>query len=270
MPELPEVESTRRKLFPFIVNVKIKNVKVLHSTILDNISNHQLKNKICSKKIINIKRIGKNLFFQLEPNGVIHVHLGMTGRLIVDKQKPLHSRLEISLNNGEKLWFSDVRTFGKVAYFNEIPFKYRKFVDALDGEYSTQWLFQHFQKRKVPIKVALMDQQGIAGIGNIYANEILFYAKVSPFQKTHQLTYKQVAKIRQGIKVILTKAIEAEGTTFSDYYNPNGLPGNFQFQLAVYQREKLPCFRCKTPIQKTNFYQRGTYFCPQCQTQKQV
>lgn len=265
MPELPEVESIRRKLLPVIVGKTITNVTVLLSTTLLGSSERIFRNQVIGKTIQGIQRKGKYLFFELSPVGYIQVHLRMTGRLLFTNEIPAYARVKIEFTDGKKLWFADMRTFGKMAYFKTIPEQFLLLVDGLEDEISVDWLFHQFSQRSVALKTALLDQSIVAGIGNIYACEIAFFAGVSPFRKVNTLTKNQVRKIQKGIQQILTQATEAEGTTFSDYMNSDGKPGNFQLQLMVYNRKDEPCKRCKQPIQKITFQQRGTYFCSKCQ-----
>lgn len=265
MPELPEVESIRRKLEPFVIRRTILDVTVLRRSMVKDITPLAFRKNLLQKQIQSLSRKGKHLIFHLAPNGYLLIHLGMTGRLLLSSSQPPHARIRFSLDHGTDLWFTDSRTFGKVGYYDQIPKNILTLIDAIENDYTEKWLRQEFKKRDVPIKVALLDQKIVAGIGNIYANEILFYSGVSPFLSTRQLTKTQVKRIYEGIHVILSNAVAAEGTTFSDFLNVNGVPGNFQFQLAVYLRNNQPCLRCGTPIVKENFRQRGTYYCPTCQ-----
>ena len=270
MPELPEVETTIRGLKPIIgssiINVKINTPK-LRFLIPKNLS--LIKRDVV---ILNIKRMGKFIIMHLNNNHSIVIHLGMSGRLrlynALNFIKKKHDHFIISTNKEHLIVFNDSRRFGFVDYDKTYLVYKRKNilnlgVDALEKSLTGELLFMKISKRVVTIKQILLNQSIIAGIGNIYASEILFNAKISPFYKGKDLTLLQCVKIVNSTKKILNKAIFFGGSTLRDYVSTDGTLGGFQNEFKVYNQEG------KTIggkyIRKIVHHGRATYYCPDLQ-----
>ncbi|MDK9701047.1 MAG: hypothetical protein OEM52_12945, partial [bacterium] len=206
------------------------------------------------------------LFFQLEPSGFFHVHLRMTGHLEYGLQQPDYTRFVLQFAKTRKrLWYADSRTLGRLAYYESIPEDIAALTDAVNDSYDEKLLYEKFQARKCALKDVLLDQSFLAGIGNIYACEIAFRARVSPYRIAERITKPETKRIYREIIAVLQEAVAAEGTTFSDFRGADGKPGNFQSQLTVYDRAGEPCHTCGSAIQKDMYHGRGTYHCPKCQ-----
>ena len=265
MPELPEVESIRLKLNSYVVGKTIDRVEVFLPRIIEGKTVRSFSASIQGKTISGTKRIGKYLFFELSPKGWLHVHLRMTGRLIVADSSPKYARVAFHLNDGSTLWYEDSRTLGKISYFESIPEEVSRLVDGLNDSYDGEWLYEQMKRRSAPLKDVLLDQKLIAGIGNIYACEVAHRAKISPYRPANRVTKKEAVRLVEAIRSILSAATIAEGTTFSDFRGADGKPGNYQSQLTVYDRRGQPCPVCGAIVVKEMHHGRGTYFCPKCQ-----
>lgn len=292
MPELPEVET--------IVNDLKK--KVLHRTfialwtdtakIIKKISFFQFKKNILGKKIIGVKRRAKNILISLSDNYVLLIHLKMTGHLLVGKwqikEKKWVSnikgamsndpgnrflRLIFSLDNGQQLALSDIRKFAKVELWKEAELlKSKEFIalgpEPLDHSFTFSKFKQLFFKKKGKIKPVLMDSKFIAGIGNIYASEILLEAMIHPESRVENLKEKDLKDIYKAIKKVLKKGIKARGSSISDYRDLQGERGGFQKIAKIYGKKGQKCPYCNTKIERIVVGQRGTFYCPVCQIKK--
>jgi formamidopyrimidine-DNA glycosylase len=271
MPELPEVETIVRGLRKTVVGKKIKSAKVIFPGIVKQDTKTFRKN-VEKAKIIRVRRRGKYILIDLSNGSTILAHLGMTGNfLLVKSSSPgnRHDHLIVRFyENDKELRYNDQRKFGKIKSFRTSKEENVSELKKLGPEslnISSFDFINLFQKRKGRIKSALLNQQIIAGLGNIYADESLFGAKIHPAQKIDQLTFPQLRKLHQAIQIILRKAIKAGGSSIENYYNVNGEIGHFQFQHKVYGRESLSCKRCGTEIKRIKINQRSSYFCPKCQ-----
>jgi formamidopyrimidine-DNA glycosylase len=268
MPELPEVETIKRYLEKDIIGQKILEVK-----ILDKKSLKGNKNLLVKRKILEIERIGKMLNLKSCKNINLLFHLKMTGQLLylknLDNLKP---RIIFYLSKGF-LIFNDVRKFGWVKVLTDEEREREISELGVDA-----WkLIQNFNKAKIylqniltktkrPIKLVLMDQTKIAGLGNIYTNEILFLAKINPKMPANKISEKQIINLIKAIREILKRAIKSGGTSFHSYLKPDALKGNYQEKLIVYQREGEKCYRCKSKIKRIILGNRSTFYCPNCQS----
>ncbi|GAB4180866.1 MAG: bifunctional DNA-formamidopyrimidine glycosylase/DNA-(apurinic or apyrimidinic site) lyase [Calditrichia bacterium] len=268
MPELPEVETIRLDLvdylsFPAVINrfdIRDSEYFLKHSNIASGSS-------MLNKSILGVKRHGKKLLFELD-DGYLVFHLGMSGQIISDPNNskyPKHIKLEMLLGDFP-LYFLDIRKFGYIKYFPQLDDKLIKNgKDPIVENISHQWLESELKKRKAPIKTILMDQNLVAGIGNIYASEILFCSGISPYRPGNKLTQKEIGTLIKCTDSVLRDAIQRFGTTFSIFQNLKGREGkNVEF-LQVYLRDNQPCFRCGTEILKVQIGNRSTYYCPSCQ-----
>lgn len=256
MPELPEVE-TIRKYLKKIVNQRIKTIQVIDKkAIYGNFRS------ILNKKILDVKRYGKILILVLENNWFVLFHLKMTGGLfLIDSPKLQHKRVVFNLSSG-KLIFNDSRKFGWVKIVNSLDY-FNLGIDALNLKFKD--FYSYISSTSKPIKLALINQEKIAGIGNIYANEILFQARINPLKRANQLSFSEIKNLYRAIKKILKKAIILEGTSFKSYLKPDFSLGRYQKNFLVYNREELPCLNCRTKIKKIILGGRSTFYCPQCQ-----
>ena len=267
MPELPEVETIVRDLSPKVVG---KKIIAISSDLKYKAQALRLQKYLNNKKITSLTRYGKYIFFQIQKELFFIVHLRMTGKFVYpadDKKKADHQRITFILNNGKNLAFCDVRRFGTMEIFikKEEFLQAKKLgMDALSKNFQFNFFFDLLQSSNSLIKNFLLNQQKIAGIGNIYACEILYKSKISPYQKTSTLTKNQAKELFKNIQTILKLAIKKAGTSISDYTRIDEKTGEFQNFLKVYQRKGEICVVCKNKIQKDNS-NRSTYYCPSCQ-----
>ncbi|ASP27936.1 formamidopyrimidine-DNA glycosylase [Spiroplasma corruscae] len=274
MPELPEVETVVSILKKNVIGKIIKNISILYPNLIKtDILVDEFKNTLINKTILDITRIGKYIIFDLG-DYVLISHLRMEGKWFYINDLSLVSEKHIeaifSLDNGYYLIYDDTRKFGT---FNlELKDEYKKinpivkigpepFNEAVNGIY----LFELMSKSNKYIKTILLDQTKISGIGNIYADEILFDAKIHPESKTNKLSLNAYNNIYESSKKILRRAIELGGSTISTYKAGHGISGKFQNELKVHLRKNEPCFVCKTNIIKIKVNGRGTYICSNCQ-----
>lgn len=264
MPELPEVEVIRLYLEANLINKTISGVEILNkkSFIGD-------PKKIINQKIIKFTRIGKQLSIHLSNNLILLVHLKMTGQLVLNAPNK-YTRVILKFNNNLSLYFNDLRKFGWVKILNPnelIEFQKNLGIDILSHKFTQKYFFQQIQNTSRPIKSVLLDQNKFAGIGNIYANDALFLAKIHPTTPSNKTTFKKASLIHDFLIQIMNESIKNGGSTAKDkgYVKPDNTPGQHQDHFQVYQRENQPCLICKTPIKKIKLGGRGTFFCPNCQ-----
>ncbi len=267
MPELPEVETIRRQLEPLYQGDVITKVNARTPYLLKNCSPQTFSSAISGKKIDRFSRKGKFLVFECQ--GVFPVfHLGMSGIFLKDKAEskyPQHIHVELYFDSGKQLFFQDMRKFGKVWLYNNYPEFPTLGLDPTITEMTIEWLQAMLTNRKMNMKAFLMDQSIIAGIGNIYASEILFQSAISPLRKANKLSTHETKSLHGAIHNVLTSAIEKFGTTYSAYRTINGLSGENQNFLAVYQRDGESCVTCDGLIKKIVLGSRSTFFCENCQ-----
>lgn len=270
MPELPEVETIVRGLRKTVSGKKIKGIKIVPCRVLQN-SSAYLKRNLINQKIAEVNRRGKNIILHLSGGNFILIHLGMTGNLsYLNKSTPFgkHDHIELKFSDNSALRFSDTRKFGKFKLIKSNRIKNLKELRVLGPEpleIPKNDFVKLLQKRKGKIKPTLLNQKVIAGIGNIYADEALWEAKIHPLQKVSSLSRDKLIKLHQAIQKILKKAIKAGGSSVDDYLDLEGKEGLFQLQHKAYGREGEPCPRCKTEIKRIVLNQRSSYFCPRCQ-----
>jgi len=279
MPELPEVETIARGLRETIVGNKVKNVQAFFPGIVKQNFNI-FKKTVAQKKIVGVRRRGKYLLMDLSGGKTILVHLGMTGNLLfvnkrsslpLSQTKPINKHDHLIFRfcgSNAQLCYNDQRKFGKIKVFNtqeesNVPELKKLGPEALDV--TTSELVNIFAKRKGRIKSALLNQQIVAGLGNIYADESLFEAQINPAQKVDLLNNDQLKQLHKAIRKILHKAIKAGGSSIDNYLNVNGKMGEFQLQHRVYGREGERCKRCGAVIKRIKINQRSSYFCSTCQ-----
>jgi formamidopyrimidine-DNA glycosylase len=288
MPELPEVQTIVSDLNQKIVGYTIADFWSDWPKAIKNLSLEKFRKEIKNRKILGVRRLGKNIFIDLSGGKTLYVHLKMTGHLLVkSKDKSPKSKTNYfsdKVNNYiHHIWtlrknkkelsmeFSDVRKFAKIVLdktkkINELPEIKKLGIDAMNSKFAFAKFGDILSKRsQKKIGLVLMEQELLAGIGNIYRSEILFESKILPQRKVSSLKEEEKKDIFKNIKKVLQKAIKMRGTSDSDYRDTNGAPGNFQKFLKVYRRAGKRCPRCATIIKKSALGQRSVFFCPKCQ-----
>jgi len=269
MPELPEVETTVNSL-NILKNKKVTNLQIYTKKLRYTVPHIKLK-KIIKSELIQSRRISKYVILDFKNNYTLIIHLGMSGRLKILKNyssKHKHDHLSIKFNNNSYLLINDPRKFGFVDFIEsdkiyKLSYIKKLGIDALDKKLSIEYLYKKIKKSDVLIKQILINQHIVAGIGNIYASEILFDAKISPLKKGKSLNKYQIGKIIKSIRKILKRAVESGGSSINDYVSPDGTLGNFQNNFKVYGKEGLLVRGFK--IKKVILYGRSTFFCPEIQ-----
>ena len=270
MPELPEVEVIRRGLVPVLVGRRFLAVQVGAKRLRQQSSPQELRRWVLGRRLEGLRRRGKYLRFDLEGGVTLLIHLGMTGRLLMGPppSPPLpHVHLVFQLEGGLELVFQDIRRFGQVLVFppGEDPLPLARVgAEPFSRKVTPAWLAEQARGRSRPIKNFLLDARILAGIGNIYACEILFAARLHPATPVTRLTLADWDRVLTETRRILTHAIKKGGTTVANYLNSKGEAGLFQLELLVYGRTGEPC-RCGTPINRLVQAGRSTFFCPLCQ-----
>ncbi len=272
MPELPEVETIRRSLQKSIINRTILQIKLSEKARIEHTDRNQLIETLNGSRIITIERRGKYLLLNLESQWTLVIHLGMTGKLVFHvKQSEVqkHDHLIIEFNDQSYLVFNDARRFGKISLTRQSDIHLHPFLCKLGIEYNDvgmkEDLIKKISKSKSSIKSVLLDQTIIAGIGNIYACEILFESKIHPEKKSNFLTLIDINRLLKVIRKILELAIELGGSSIKDYIDGTGHKGSMQNYLKVYDRENKECVNCKSIILRITEQGRSTWFCPKCQ-----
>lgn len=275
MPELPEVEVTRLGLLPHLPYRKVIHITWSNKSLRHPIPRKALKEYIQGSRFRTIERRAKYLIFRMENKAALVIHLGMTGKLSLlpaGSPREKHDHLYILLDNDMELRLNDSRRFGSITVWppHEAAELENKFsaglgVEPLSAGYGVDYLQKICCGRKQPIKTFLMDAAKIAGIGNIYANEILFDAGVLPQTPVSRISRTRWKQIIISTRRILRQAIECGGSSISDFLGASGNPGYFQLRFNVYNRAGQPCRKCGRSISKSVIAGRATYFCPRCQ-----
>lgn len=270
MPELPEVETTLRGIQPSIQGQIIQKLLIRRPNLRWPIPKKDLQ-QLVALKITGVVRRGKYLLLSTA-KGHMLIHLGMSGRLrILDKfiAADKHDHVDILFKNGSLLRFTDPRRFGALLYTEDDPKHHSLLknlgVEPLSRQFSALYLKQQLANKKLPIKSAIMDQRIVVGVGNIYATEALFKARISPLRPAKALLLKDLKQLVNAIKAILRLAITKGGSSLKDYLNSEGKLGYFTHQLNVYGRAGLPCLRCQATLQLIRIGQRSSVYCQQCQ-----
>ena len=268
MPELPEVETVIRSIAPKVLNRKISHINVYWDKTLSTHSDSELNKSLKNKSINEVSRRGKYIIFYIE-NGYIVIHLRMTGKLIFQQEniEPLpHSRFEFLFEDNSKLTFTDIRKFGRIGFDEKLDSLNNKLgLEPFSKKLTADYLLIKFRNRTGPIKSALLNQSIIAGIGNIYADEILFKIKLHPQIQANSLNLKKISKLILATQSILQNAIDSMGTTIINFSFDKNSIGNYGSQLNVFNRANKKCLICADNIKKIKCAGRGTHFCPTCQ-----
>jgi formamidopyrimidine-DNA glycosylase len=290
MPELPEVETTRRRIAPLLVGRRIRELQTSAPSYFFVTPPAKLRRALAGRTTRSLERRGKYLIAQLDDGSRLVIHLGMTGQLFArgassvrllsataraalgpeeqpDFAPDGHTHLQLHfVDEGPPVYLRDVRKFGKVIWLPAGESHER--LDRLGPdalELSGELLFAATRKRRTPIKAVLLDQRVAAGTGNIYADEALFLAGVRPGRRAARITRRESAAIADGLHRVLLRSIETGGSSISDYVAPDGADGTYQEERRVYARQGAPCYSCAAIIKRTVVAQRGTHYCPKCQ-----
>lgn len=271
MPELPEVETVRKALLLKLKNKKIKDINIIHNNVFKDQDIKKVKENIKNETINDIKRRGKWLIFVLD-NYYLLSHLRMEGKYIyrtkTDKIEK-HELVIFNIDNEFELRYKDVRKFGKMYLIKKEEIKNSILkelgLEPWDNKLTTTYLTKKYKSKTIPIKTILLDQSIITGIGNIYADEILFLSKINPYKKGKDITTKEKEKIIENTKKVLEKAIKEGGTTIRSYTSEEGVTGLFQNSLNVHQKEGEKCPVCNSIIIREKINGRSTYYCNNCQ-----
>ena len=277
MPELPEVETVRLGLEKHAVGRKINGVAILHPRATNSNSIAPIS-AIKGSKIQSVKRRGKFLWFELDRDFALVAHLGMSGQFIVrDREAPLetHARARIDFGDRKReIRFIDQRTFGWLAIDDlvdskrgRVPRSMRHIAaDIFESDYVEADVIESIRRRKSEIKRVLLNQEIVSGIGNIYADEALWYSKIHPERIASNLSEVEIRSILKSVKKVMKRALDAGGTTFDDLYiNVNGESGYFDISLRAYGQDGRSCRRCGAIIRRIAFANRSSHFCPRCQ-----
>lgn len=272
MPELPEVETVRRGLTELVAGSQIRTVDVLYPKMI-NLPPEDFTNALKNQIIEKIDRRGKYLFIRINNGLTIVSHLRMEGKYDFEPEgTPLskHTHIVFHLTDGRQLRYNDTRKFGRMNLVDtghELTVAGLKTIgpEPTERDLTLDYMRKIFGKSKKLVKPFLLDQSNIAGLGNIYADEVLWLSKINPKQPVNTLSVAELKLLRKSIIDEIKKAIDGHGTTVHSYSNAYGEAGNFQNHLNVYGRQGEPCLRCGTPIEKIKLAQRGTHFCPNCQ-----
>ena len=276
MPEIAEVETVRNTLKNRILNKKILDVKIYYKPIvLDN--EKEIKENLINKEFIDIKRIGKWLLFETDTHYLLS-HLRMEGKYFLKKQDdPLekHEHVEILFEDGMSMRYHDTRKFGRMKLVKkeelyEFEGIKKQGIEPISDKLTKEYLFSKISKKTLPIKTILLDQTIISGLGNIYADEVLFDAGISPFKRGKDITMEECEKIKNSSKKIITAAIKDGGTTIRSYTSSLGVTGRFQQHLMVHSKAGEFCSICGTKIEKSFVNGRSTYYCRLCQDTYEV
>lgn len=277
MPELPEVETVRRTLEVQLQHPVIEKAEIFWPRIVEGIDVQAFCDTICGQQIQDYQRIGKYLIFVLDRH-VIVSHLRMEGKYYVQPTgtpyDALHTHALITFTNGLSLRYHDTRKFGRFYLYDrndeltaQKAFQHCGY-DVFDERCTPEYLYEKLHSRRITLKQALLDQSVMAGVGNIYADEICFALGYDPETKIHRVRKKDYPQILAQARRILGGAIKAGGTTIRSYTSSLGVDGRFQLQLKVHARKNQPCPICQTTILKKTVATRGTYYCPNCQRKR--
>jgi len=269
MPELPEVETIRRDLETRVVGHSFSSVQLLWSRAVRQPNPEEFTHRLTGQKIESLERRGKYLIFHLSSGAALILHLRMSGWLhYTSSSSPLeiYCRNVFFMDDGSQIQFCDRRKLGAiwlVANPEEVVGKLGP--DPLAPNFTPKLLKQRLQKRSAPIKAVLCNQEVLSGVGNMYADEALFRAKIHPLKKAGDLSFKEITRLHQSIRQVLQTALSQRGASIADYKDTEGQPGTAQLAFAVAHQRGKNCPVCGTPIQRIAVRNRGTYFCPSCQ-----
>lgn len=269
MPELPEVETSRRGIAPWLEGMRVNDVVVRERRLRWPVP-AEVDRLLPGEIIHSIRRRAKYLLFDTDA-GVLLLHLGMSGSVrIIDHSEPAakHDHVDIVIEDGKALRFRDPRRFGSMLWTSDAskhPLLRDLGPEPLGPNFDGDYLWRAARGRRISIKQFIMNASIVVGVGNIYASESLFLAGIHPLRRADRVALPRMLRLATSIRSVLQQAIKAGGTTLRDFYNGDGEPGYFRQQLGVYAREDEPCRRCGTPIAALVLGQRSTFYCKRCQ-----
>lgn len=270
MPELPEVETTKRGIAPYVEGRRVEAVQVRESRLRWPVS-PQLAQQMPGQLIQQVRRRGKYLLFDTA-SGCMLLHLGMSGsvRVLLEPRPPeKHEHVDIAMAGGILLRYKDPRRFGSLHWLTTDPLQHPLLAslgpEPLAAEFDGDYLYRHSRGRKIAVKNFLMNAQIVVGVGNIYANEALYHAGIAPGRAAGAVGLQRYRRLAAAVKDVLQAAIEVGGTTLRDFTAAEGEPGYFSQQLYVYGRGGEPCLNCGALVQTSRLGQRATYHCRRCQ-----
>lgn len=268
MPELPEVETSRRGIEPHLVGATILHAVVRNDRLRWPVS--QEIHRLSDQKVLSVQRRAKYLLIELAEGWII-IHLGMSGSLrVLPEALPAakHDHVDLVMSNGKVLRYTDPRRFGAWLWCADLAVSSvlaHLGPEPLHETFSAEYLFEKSRNKRMPVKPWLMDNKLVVGVGNIYASESLFVARILPDRPAMELTLDEAEVLVSTIKAVLLRSIEQGGTTLRDFLQTDGKPGYFAQELQVYGRVGEPCRVCATAIKSSKHAQRSTFYCPQCQ-----
>jgi formamidopyrimidine-DNA glycosylase len=271
MPELPEVETTRRGIAPHVAGRRIVEVVVRERRLRWPVP-RELPRKLRGACFLRIDRRAKYLLFHCDA-GCMILHLGMSGslRVVPDAAPPQkHDHVDFVLDSGTRLRFRDPRRFGSILWTRGDPLEHELLAglgpEPLGDEFSGAWLFERSRGRRQPVKSFIMDGRIVVGVGNIYASETLFAARIHPRRAAGRISRQRYDELAAAIRDVLNASLASGGTTLRDFVSGVGEPGYFRTELAVYERDGEPCTVCGTAIRSVRLGQRSGFYCPRCQS----
>jgi len=268
LPELPEVETTKRGIQPYVENVNLRSIVVRQPRLRWPVSEEL--SALSMSKVISVERRAKYLLLGLS-DGHIIIHLGMSGSLrVVDMNEPAgkHDHVDFLMDNEKIIRYNDPRRFGSVLWTKDLtnhPLLAKLGPEPLEESFDGDYLFKQREGKTKNIKQFIMDNKIVVGVGNIYANEALFLSGIHPKRSANKISKNRFKLLANNIKWVLSEAIKQGGTTLKDFVGGDGKPGYFQQQLNVYSRGGQACTRCKTTLKEIRLGQRSTVYCPKCQ-----
>jgi formamidopyrimidine-DNA glycosylase len=277
MPELPEVETVRARLEPKLVGRRFERVEIFDSRLTRPDDPAGVAAELEGERVAALDRRGKYLIVRFESGRVLLIHLRMTGQLLHGQdngsrppaEDDAHRRAVVRLDDGSDVIYRDVRRFGTWQLIEDEDLRpylaIRVGREPLARSFTTKRLAEALEGRRTPLKSALLDQRRLAGVGNIYADEALWRARLHPLRPAGELSAAEISSLHRAIRAALKAGIARQGATLSTYRTPDGNKGRMQEEFRVYGREGEPCERCGTPVEKIRTGGRGTWYCPSCQ-----
>lgn len=269
MPELPEVETIKNEITPYLIGRTITRVEVFWEKLVREPSEAEFQARLAGQKIVGLLRYGKYLVLKLNDGGRLIMHLKMSGSLLVSQGSsppPKYTRAILHLDGNTTVFFRDPRKFGRMWLVKDEAEVVGKLgPEPLKPDFTPEVLAGRLAGRKGPIKALLIDQGIIAGIGNLYADESLFAARIHPLRSGDSLSKEEVSRLYDAINKVLIAAIGNKGASIVNYYRPTGETGTAHFEFSVAHQRGKSCPRCGTPVKRIVVRNRGTYFCPKCQ-----
>jgi formamidopyrimidine-DNA glycosylase len=272
MPELPEVETVRRRLEPVLTGRRFDRVAISDPRLVRPYEPDEVAAELQGERVASVERRGKYLIIRFETDRVLLIHLRMTGSLrhsSTGLDDDPHRRALVRLDDGSDIAYRDVRRFGTWLLLEpgelDVYLASRLGEEPLDALFTAARLGQLLAKRRAPVKAVLLDQRTLAGMGNIYVDEALWRSKIHPLRPAESLGRDELRRLHRAVRTSLEHGIARQGSTLRDYALPDGGSGSMQHEFKVYGRGGEPCDRCGTPIAKIRVAGRGTWFCPTCQ-----